>query len=97
MPLAIRCEGPLFVPIVVCDYCCKEITKAAEGNYQWLREDERPARIYFTHKACCRAFEKRQGGRWLWAELRLLPVYLVNNLEINWKQAKDLAGRFARF
>ena len=95
MPLAIRYEQG-FVPIVLCDQCGKEITSAADGNYQWLWEDL-PSRIYFTHKACCYAFEKRHGGRWCAGELRVLPVYLVNNLGIDWKKANVLADYLARW
>jgi hypothetical protein len=79
VPLVVRYEGPLCVPIVLCDQCVNEIGSAADGNYQWLWQDG-PARMYFTHKACCRAFEKRHGGLWGAMALELLPAYLVNKI-----------------
>jgi hypothetical protein len=95
MPLAIRFEGNWCLPIVVCDHCEKEIRTASDGNYQWLWDDK-IARIYFTHKACCNAFEERHGGFWGAIELECLPVYLVKNLEINWRQAKWRADFLSR-
>jgi hypothetical protein len=96
MPLAIRYEQDLCVPIVVCDLCGREICSATDGNYQWLPSDP-VARMYFTHKACCRAFEKRHGGLWGAMSLEVLPAYLVNNLKINWAESRRMANHFSRF
>jgi hypothetical protein len=97
MPLAIRYEEALCVPIVICDHCGEEIRSAADGNYQWLGRDDRPSRVYFTHKGCCHAFEKRHGGFWGAIDLQLLPVYLGNNLGIDWKESRRMANYFSRF
>lgn len=96
MPLAIRYEHNLCIPTILCDHCGKEIHSAADGNYQWLWSDK-PARIYFTHKACCHPFEERHGGYWGAMDLQCLPAYLVNNLGINWNASKRLANHLSRY
>ena len=96
MPLALSHEQNMDRPIVICDHCGQEIRCAAEGNYQWLDSD-RPARLYFTHKACCHAFEKRHGGSWYAMELNWLPAYLVNNLEIDWPASQRVADYLSRW
>ena len=95
MPLAVRFQDELFMPVVVCDYCGKDIETANDGNCQWLGTDG-PCRLYFTHKACCRAFEHRHGGHWCWMELAALPAYLVTNLGISWRESKRMANFFSR-
>ena len=94
MPLAMRNENGLYMPTVACDLCGKEIRTAADGNYQWLWNDQ-VARLYFTHKACCDAFEKRHGGDWGSMELMCLPVCLVANLGIDWDASQRLADYFS--
>jgi hypothetical protein len=95
MPLTIRYEGMLCVPVVFCDHCQQEITSADDGNYQWLWTDQ-PARICFTHKACCDPFEHSRGGTWGCNPLCCLFPYLVNNLGINWRESKRLANWMSR-
>lgn len=95
MPLTMTYEGNLCVPLVYCDHCQREIRNAADGNYQWLWSDA-PARIYFTHKACCKSFEKRQGGLWGAIPLEILPVFLIRNLGVEWKDAQRQADYLAQ-
>jgi hypothetical protein len=100
MPLEIKEEAGLFMPIIVCDHCYEEIADARDGNYEWLVEDDgRPwdGRMYFTHKRCCHAFEQaRRVGRWYAMPLECMPIYLENNLRLNRKQALALARHMAR-
>jgi hypothetical protein len=84
--------------VVVCDLCGKEITDARDGNCQWPMEAaERPggAAVFFTHKGCCHAFEeKNRGPLWGAIELECLPIYLGNNLGLDWPQAKRRVALF---
>lgn len=99
MPMAVKFHDDLFMPIVVCDQCGEEITEAAKANYQWLfnaDDPHRAARMYFTHKRCCRAFEQRHGGRWCWCELQCLPIYLGTNLRIKQRAARQMVRFFGR-
>jgi hypothetical protein len=48
--------------------------------------------ILFTHKECCLSFERANplppGTSWLADELRVFPVYLANNLQIDLPEAE---------
>lgn len=86
-------------PVVLCDHCGERIT--GSGNYQWLisAEQSRPAEVFFTHKRCCHAFEianpAPEGTCWGAMEIQAFPIYLGNNLKIDWKRAKGRARIFA--
>jgi len=100
MPMVIRPEGQLDVPVILCDHCGKEIADAREGNYQWkMLPDGRSAdrQLFFTHKRCCHAFEQANRGDFHWAamELQCLPIYLGNNLKLDWESAKKKADMLA--
>lgn len=81
-------------PQVFCDWCGQRIERAADGNYQWVMWDNRKV-VYedapiFTHKRCCWAFEHHNAAphRHFGAcDLQCLPIYLANNLELNWVSA----------
>jgi hypothetical protein len=95
MALVIQYHGPYATPQVTCDHCGELITDATEGNYQWSHPAivEGPTTpIYFTHKACCVAFEQAQGGDWGAIGLECLPFYLVKNLHTSWRAA-EASGR----
>jgi hypothetical protein len=92
MPLLIRLERDLFVPVIRCDYCGAEIREAGQGNYQWRTLPAREGierEIRFTHNACCGPFRRQHRGE-LWGAINLncLLVYLGNNLNVNWTEAK---------
>jgi hypothetical protein len=83
-------------PVVFCDYCYKQITEARDGNYEWLAgNDGRPldGNIYFTHRRCRHAFEETFGGKAAWyaSDLRVFPVYMFHNLQIDQRKAKELS------
>lgn len=99
MPIRIQHESGCFKPVVVCDHCDEPIEDAKEGNYQWRVECGQPVdgQMFFTHKSCCRDFELANGGRvgWFWTSLDALPVFLANNLKVDWQKAADSARLFA--
>jgi hypothetical protein len=100
MPLIIREENNCSCPLVICDHCGQPITDARHGNYQWRmgkKDSDFGNRIFFTHKKCCKAFEddhKEAGFRWGAIELACFPIYLGNNLAIDWNQARHIAELF---
>jgi hypothetical protein len=93
MPLIIENQRGRDCPVVVCDHCGRQIEDAKEGNYQWQHEGDNAGKIFFTHKACCWAFESKSGERefWLSMELTCLPIYLGNNLNLDWRKARSTA------
>jgi hypothetical protein len=99
MPLVIKAAGDVSKPVVICDHCGEEIAEARQGNYQWRMSDAGKGiegRVYFTHKHCCHAFEQvNPDPCWGSMELECLPVYLANNLGIDWKKANRTAGLMA--
>lgn len=81
-------------PVMVCDTCGEIIRRAADGNYVWDGDavgkatlwEERPtamARLYFVHKGVCDNRDRWECS----AELRDLPLFLANNLQIDLSQA----------
>jgi hypothetical protein len=95
MPLLIEIRGALHCPVILCDQCGHKIEDAKEGNYQWdMNQDEAP--LYFTHKECCHEFESdRPGIFWGAIDLQALPFYLLQNLEVSYHKAKQVAERMA--
>lgn len=88
--IVISFEAGEWRPKVDCDHCGELIEDARHGNYEWeIDADGQPTtgEVFFTHKACCRAFENEHGGRASWhcGELGLLPVMLGNNLGLDWE------------
>jgi len=86
----------LLCPVVFCDFCGERIEYAAEGAYEYKREDaSRPegAEVKFVHKKCCRMFEAAHGEcvAWYWDELQVFPVFLGNNLALDWECAHERA------
>ena len=91
MPLRILEKGRYDEPAIICDHCGKPIARADDGNYHWRfdgRSDYPGAPMYFTHKACCRAFETQNPGPWGAMGLDCLLVYLSNVLDLDWEAAK---------
>lgn len=86
----VRREGR-YCPVVRCDFCGELIEDARQGNYEW-RFPAGP--IFYTHKACCYAFEDANGGRaaWGWAPLSELPPLLGHNLSMDGHKAKGEPG-----
>jgi hypothetical protein len=100
MPLRMKWEGGLYRPVIVCDHCGLEISDAEDGNYEWQVEQSGAivdGTIYFTHKRCCHPFEQANGGRpaWFAITLECLPVFLANNLQVDWHRAEKTARLMA--
>jgi hypothetical protein len=96
MPLVIQHDGPYAIPQLVCDFCGEVITDAQDGNDQWsdaAREDGATTPMFFTHTACCAAFEDAHGGSATWQAIGLecLPYFLARNLHVTWQQAQAAA------
>lgn len=90
-------------PIIVCDICQQRILAAADGNYEWLTTDQGKicSPLYFTHKRCSLRFERlmqRQHPEALICnmELAYFPIYLGNNLKLDWKEAREGAALMSR-
>jgi len=86
----------LLCPVVFCDFCGKRIEDATEGTYEYRREDASSpegAEVKFVHKDCSRQFEAAHGKSiaWYWDELQAFPVFLGNNLALDWKHARERA------
>ena len=95
MPLEVRVRNGMCCPVVVCDHCGEVIEDAQEGNYEFPLDG---GPVFFTHKGrCSLAFEEANGGQDAWGvmELSVLPIYLGNNLKLDWKKAKQWAAFFA--
>jgi hypothetical protein len=102
MPLVIQFTGPYAAPKILCDHCGEEITDATAGNYQWTHadgcEEGQTTTMYFTHKACCDAFEHSDGDPSAWGAIGLecLPYFLARNLHVTWQQAQACARLMMR-
>jgi hypothetical protein len=98
MPLIMQDRDGHACPVVVCDHCGERIEDARDGNYQWrmgLRDTDWGSRVFFTHKRCCHAFEQahpEEGFTWGAIELECFPVYLGNNLRLDWEAARRTAA-----
>jgi len=97
VPLRIIQNGQFDVPTIVCDHCGRAITDVKDGNYQFRygkgekRGDGSP--VYFTHKACCHAFDRTHpGGGGDAGALDSLFVYLANSLKLDWEEARARAA-----
>jgi hypothetical protein len=95
MPLTMNTDGRISMPGVICDVCGKGIEDARNGNAQWLMGEEgKGCTIYFTHKACCHAFDTIHPGSGA-QELAHFLVFLANNLKVDWDKAKKGAALIA--
>ena len=97
-----------FCPVIVCDHCSEVIQDTTDGNYQWMIDVETglpvTGEVFFTHKKYCMKFELTNSEEmlelkvaWGATDLQTLPVYLVHNLRINWKQAQEQANFLGHF
>ncbi len=104
MPLKMVTWPGLLCPKVFCDWCNDEITDGRDGNYNFImaRDGKMAERepIYYTHKHCCRPFEtahgRGEGVMWGAMELAYLPIYLGDNLHVDWEEARDGAAAVAQ-
>jgi len=102
MAISIKLQRNRFAPVILCDICAEEITDEKKANCEWLVAPDGDDIIgpVFTHKVDC---SHRLEYRWreqdtnhtaMWESLRILPLYLRNNLQL---KEKDLqaAAKFA--
>lgn len=83
----------------VCDQCHQLIEDVKQGNYHWIDtgRGKDTADHFFPfvtlHKACNRLYEHLhpapEGLLWYWEELRMLPIFLGNNLQMDWEQMRQ--------
>jgi hypothetical protein len=85
MPVMIQFEDGLSCPVVVCDWCRKQITDARMGGYFFeseCREDGVMVPVVFIHKGRCDdRYSAKHGRLDSWQELCDLPTYLACNLK----------------
>jgi len=91
-------------PTAFCDHCRERIEDAGLALYLWappvagLSDTEQPDQpIYLLHKVCHRAFADDRFGDQLvqTMELSYLPIYLMSNLGIDPKKAREGARSLA--
>jgi len=85
-----------------CDACNNEITNAELALYTWDEEDQEERRKkgdrftpHFYHKGPCAESTVFNNQLPLWDELSRFPVYLVANLKVDWKRARESAREMA--
>jgi hypothetical protein len=94
MPIVMKLKNERSCPTVVCDVCQEEIEDARDGNAQWMMGEEGQgdgAAVFFTHKQCCRAFDRaaHADDRCPGAnELAHFMVFLSDNIRMNWPDAR---------
>ena len=93
MPLQILLENGLCKPLIVCDYCEKEIETAEDGCYAHDMNVEGFQTIYFFHRGECFATFLElnpcsSGPCWGDDQLDALLVYLSHNLKMDWEEAR---------
>ncbi len=76
MALKIDTGDGFLTPLVLCDECGEPIRDARDGNYQWQADGDGSGTggrrfAFFTHKACCDAFERGRGGAAAWYAMEL--------------------------
>jgi len=103
MALAVKLKrNKFYAPVIICDVCNDDIADAKAGNYEWAvsPNGEDIVGPYFTHKVGC---SRRLESIWrqqypdyvaMWESLRILPLYLRNNLKLKEKDLKA-AAKFA--
>jgi hypothetical protein len=85
-------------PQAFCDHCGERIEQARDGNYEWHPGNIEPGdevEVYLIHKRCTQAFQQATGKHPYTGELTVFPVYLGNNLEIDWDEANEMVRRSA--
>jgi hypothetical protein len=99
MALRMVLEGDLFRPLVFCDHCGERIDDARDANAEYVRDAGglRPltGQVFFTHKVCSDAFERRHGDTGFEA-LDVFLVYLENNVRLRRGKALVTARRLAQ-
>jgi hypothetical protein len=100
MPIRVILQDGKSCPAVFCDYCGLRIEKVGQGNYHWNFDEEEKspqgAAMYFTHKKCCLAFDRKvfAGGA---MELGTLFAYLCNSLGVDLHEERQQAAFMDRF
>ncbi len=102
MAISIKMMKNKFAPVIICDVCNIQITDAKTGNYEWTisPDGEHIIGPVFTHKEkCSHKLEYIWRERYpnyvsMWEGLKILPLYLRNNLNLKEKDLKE-AAKFA--
>lgn len=95
-------------PMFFCDQCDMPIDDAGLGLYVWNPDldgphytEGAPEETYIVHKGRCdRELAKRLGcdeNKSMSMEIQVLPIYLGNNMEINWQEARGVASDLGSF
>jgi hypothetical protein len=82
-------------PVVLCDQCGLRIADAKDGSYYWAPGEESVTEVFFAHKRCDAAFQQEHPTdddlMWFSGELVDFPIFLGDNLSLNWGDARKHA------
>ena len=99
MPILVTDKSNLECPGFVCDHCGKPILTAADGNAEWTYsaniKGPQSGPVFYTHKACCHAFERERGGAWHTNDLDVFLVYLMNGDKLDLDRARKRSALLA--
>ena len=96
MPIKMSVTEIVAEPVVICDYCGKQIESAENGGYEWLNpEGGNPGElvdVVFLHRDCSYPHERASGALWNSMELTVLLPSLVHSLGVDMEKATRLAA-----
>jgi hypothetical protein len=100
MPIVMRHIEGRAATTMLCDRCGRGIDDAASAWYQWLEApaDRFTGEVFFLHKSCVDSFEEAHptasDEAWANMELACFPIYVGNNISLDWDSAWELARFF---
>jgi len=92
--------GILSCPVFICDQCQQVITDGDWALYQWKTLDGHiiDGSLAFLHKGDCNdAWDDAHNdmGSWSTMELSYFPIYLGNNIGVDWNDNAKGAANMA--
>jgi hypothetical protein len=93
--------------LTYCDQCHLRIEDAGLGLYTWIRAhmayredyalevEPTGGALVFLHKGECHRAHEREHGWQPWHELSWFPVYMGNNVAMDWERTIESMGNLA--